>query len=54
MVQPPRFTHPNFPNVICKLDKALYALKQAPRAWFDRLSSCLTELHFKGSKSDSS
>jgi hypothetical protein len=54
MLQPPRFTHPNFPNTVCKLHKALYGLKQAPRAWFDRLSSKLHELKFKGSKSDSS
>jgi hypothetical protein len=54
MLQPPGFTHPNFPNVVCKLHKALYGLKQAPRAWFDRLSSRLHELKFKDSKSDSS
>ncbi|GKB65256.1 retrovirus-related pol polyprotein from transposon TNT 1-94 [Tanacetum coccineum] len=32
--QPPGFESNEFPNHVCKLDKALYALKQAPRAWY--------------------
>jgi hypothetical protein len=54
MSQPPGFSHPQFPQHICKLRKALYGLKQAPRAWFSRLSNRLLELGFYGAKSDSS
>jgi hypothetical protein len=54
MSQPPGFTHPTFPNAVCKLRKALYGLKQAPRAWFSLLSTRLIELGFHCSKSDSS
>lgn len=54
MSQPPRFLHPNFPHHICHLHKALYSLKQAPRAWFHCLSTRLLELGFHASKSDSS
>ena len=32
MQQPPGFQHPQFPNHICKFQKAIYGLKQAPRA----------------------
>ncbi|GJZ21700.1 retrovirus-related pol polyprotein from transposon TNT 1-94 [Tanacetum coccineum] len=34
------------------LHKSLYDLKQAPRAWFERLSKALFDLGFKGSKTD--
>nr|GEV55132.1 hypothetical protein [Tanacetum cinerariifolium] len=32
--QPPGFESNEFPNYVCKPDKALYELKQAPRAWY--------------------
>nr|GEW11130.1 RNA-directed DNA polymerase, eukaryota [Tanacetum cinerariifolium] len=32
--QPPGFESSEYPNHICKLNKALYRLKQAPRAWY--------------------
>ena len=54
MHQPPGYSHPSFPNHVCKLKKALYGLKQAPRAWFSRLSTRLIELGFHGSLSDTS
>ncbi|GKG09407.1 putative ribonuclease H-like domain-containing protein, partial [Tanacetum coccineum] len=31
--QPPGFEDPNFPNRVYKVEKALYRLHQAPRAW---------------------
>ena len=30
------------PNMVCKLNKALYSLKQAPRVWFKTLTDFLT------------
>lgn len=54
MVQPPTFIHPQFLHYICKLNRVLYNLKQAPRAWYDRLSSRLLELGFVVSKSNTS
>ena len=54
MSQPPGYTHPQFPNHVCHLKKALYGLIQAPRAWFSRLSNKLLEFGFRASKSDTS
>ena len=42
------------PSYVCKLDKALYGLKHAPRAWYSRLSSQLRCLGFVASKADTS
>nr|GEZ51178.1 retrovirus-related Pol polyprotein from transposon TNT 1-94 [Tanacetum cinerariifolium] len=39
--QPDGFVDPDNPNHVYKLKKALYRLKQAPRAWYDMLSSFL-------------
>uniref|UniRef100_A0A2N9F8M0 Reverse transcriptase Ty1/copia-type domain-containing protein n=1 Tax=Fagus sylvatica TaxID=28930 RepID=A0A2N9F8M0_FAGSY len=54
MSQPPGYKHPLYPNHICKLQRAIYGIKQAPRAWFSRLSNKLLDLGFHGSRSDSS
>ncbi|GJQ98573.1 putative ribonuclease H-like domain-containing protein [Tanacetum coccineum] len=44
--QPEGFIDPEFPNHVYNLKKALYDLKQAPRAWYDKLSSFLIEHGF--------
>nr|GEX59510.1 retrovirus-related Pol polyprotein from transposon TNT 1-94 [Tanacetum cinerariifolium] len=44
--QPEGFIDPEFPNHVYRLKKALYSLKQAPRAWYDKLSSFLIEHGF--------
>lgn len=42
------------PSYVCKLDKALYGLKHAPRAWYSKLIIQLQELGFTPSKVDTS
>ncbi|KAI5336671.1 hypothetical protein L3X38_015939 [Prunus dulcis] len=54
MHQPPGFSDPNFPNHVCQLKKSLYGLRQAPRAWFDKLFQALKSLGFTQSSSDAS
>nr|GEY60320.1 hypothetical protein [Tanacetum cinerariifolium] len=48
--QPDGFVDPYHPNKVCRLKKALYGPKQAPRAWYDELSTFLISKGFsKGS-----
>jgi histone deacetylase 1/2 len=54
MKQPTGYEYARFPHYICKLDKSLYGRKQAPRAWYSRLTSKLQELGFTTSKADTS
>nr|GEU46043.1 hypothetical protein [Tanacetum cinerariifolium] len=42
VAQPDRFVDPDHPKKVYQLRKALYRLKQAPRAWYDELSKFLT------------
>ncbi|KAI3735543.1 hypothetical protein L6452_15045 [Arctium lappa] len=44
---PPRFENPKYPDRVYKLRKALYGLHQAPRAWYDTLSTYLLENGFE-------
>jgi hypothetical protein len=46
MEQPPGMSDPQHPQHVCKLQRALYGFKQAPRAWFDRFSSFLLKYGF--------
>lgn len=39
---------------ICKFNKTLYSLKQASRAWYDKLNGCFIAWNFINSKADSS
>ncbi|GKB58166.1 putative ribonuclease H-like domain-containing protein [Tanacetum coccineum] len=45
--QPPGFVDPAHPNKVYKVIKALYGLHQAPRAWYETLSSFLLENGFR-------
>ncbi|KAJ3688843.1 hypothetical protein LUZ61_018007 [Rhynchospora tenuis] len=54
MAQPPGFADSTFPNHVCKLKKAIYGLKQTPRAWFSKLKTFLQSHHFNCSQADNS
>ncbi|GJR60117.1 uncharacterized mitochondrial protein-like protein [Tanacetum coccineum] len=41
--QPPGFEYSQFPNKVYKVEKALYGLHQAPRSWYETLSTYLLE-----------
>ena len=45
--QPKGFVDPHRPDDVYKLKKALYGFKQAPKAWYDRLTAYLTKHGFK-------
>ncbi|GJZ80893.1 putative ribonuclease H-like domain-containing protein [Tanacetum coccineum] len=45
--QPPGFVNPAHPNKVYKVVKALYGLHQAPRSWYETLSSFLLENGFR-------
>lgn len=53
-VQPAGFVDPTRPCDVCRLNKSLHGLKQAPRAWYDRFATHLLSLGFHGAKSDTS
>ncbi|GJV88866.1 retrovirus-related pol polyprotein from transposon TNT 1-94 [Tanacetum coccineum] len=50
--QPPGFEDPNFPDRVYKVEKALYRLHQAPRAWYETLSTYLLDNGFQRGKID--
>ncbi|GJS65177.1 putative ribonuclease H-like domain-containing protein [Tanacetum coccineum] len=50
--QPPRFEDPDFPDRVYKVEKALYGLHQAPRAWYETLSTYLLDNGFQRGKID--
>ena len=52
MVQPPGFMKPGIEHRVCKLHRALYGLKQSPRAWYARLHAALLSWNLIQSTSD--
>ena len=53
MKLPPRYSHPpGFPHKVFRLGRALYGLKQPPRAWFSKFSSTISQHGFSGSSFD--
>ncbi|GJT98434.1 putative ribonuclease H-like domain-containing protein [Tanacetum coccineum] len=45
--QPTGFEDPEFPDIVYKVEKALYGLHQAPRAWYETLSTYLLDNGFQ-------
>jgi hypothetical protein len=52
--QPIGFVDPTHPDRVCLLNKSLYELKKAPRAWYNRFASYITSLGFIEVKSNTS
>ncbi|GJY51853.1 zinc finger, CCHC-type containing protein, partial [Tanacetum coccineum] len=50
--QPPGFEDPDFTVKVYKVEKALYGLHQAPRAWYETLSTYLLDNRFQKGKID--
>ncbi|GJU54871.1 putative ribonuclease H-like domain-containing protein [Tanacetum coccineum] len=50
--QPPGFEDPDFPDRVYKVEKALYGLHQATRAWYETLSAYLLDNEFQRGKID--
>ncbi|GJS32619.1 reverse transcriptase domain-containing protein [Tanacetum coccineum] len=50
--QPPRFEDPDFTDRVYKVEKALYGLHQAPRAWYETLLTYLLHNEFQRGKID--
>lgn len=54
MKQPYSFVDPKFPTQVCRLIRSIYGMRQAPRAWFDRLKKYLVDWGFTRSPFDHS
>lgn len=50
--KPTGFEDPKKPNLLCRLHKYLFRLKQASSAWFDKLYQALVDLSFRSTKFD--
>jgi hypothetical protein len=52
--QPTGFVDVAHPDLVWQLNRSLYGLKQAQRAWYSRFASYLTFICFAEAKSDTS
>ncbi|GJR37114.1 putative ribonuclease H-like domain-containing protein [Tanacetum coccineum] len=50
--QPPGFEDLDFPDRVYKVEKALYELHQAPKAWYETLSTYMLDNEFQRGKID--
>ena len=46
MVQAEGFKQPGTENLICRLKKSLFELKQSPRQWYKRFNSCMIQIGY--------
>jgi len=49
---PPGYKSSSHPDVVCKLKRSLYGLKQSPRAWFGRFSVAMKKCGYRQSEPD--
>jgi hypothetical protein len=47
MEQPPGYVDQTYPNLVCRLKKALYNLKQVRRAWLNKIGQYLVTSEFQ-------
>ena len=52
MIQPEGFIVQGQENLVCKLRKSLYDLKQAPRQWYKKFDSLMHRIGFKRCETD--
>jgi hypothetical protein len=52
MEQPPAYVDQTHPNLVCRLKKVLYSLKQAPKAWSNKIGQYLVTSGFQTSNAD--
>jgi hypothetical protein len=52
MEQPPSYVDQTHPNLVCRLKKTLYGLKQTPGAWSDKIGQYLVISGFQTSNAD--
>ena len=54
MVKPPEFVAQGESGKVCRLHKAIYGLKQSPRAWFGKFSEVVLKFGLQRCHSDHS